>query len=792
MTKSISELKAFNETFTALEGSLEESLKFYKAQLEKSESFNQNFASQIFKTFQCFNEALDRVSKDLIEKSEKEIMLLSQIQNLQVQLNGERETVACLKGQEREFSLKFAKLEGRIAEDAARYSIDKQSLFKMYLKNIEELSEKLEEKVKVQDKDLRAFNGKIERNEDFFPVVNEDLLENALKDSHMFKEKYGEIQEMYNQLLQSTELLVQDIEEKSAEISYSRSNYENLLSRYETLSDEFYQYKQRHYSAKPEIEALNAKLSSHSELISNLKSKISNLTIDMSHLIEENKRLVSGEKINPKMTMRLIESIDKIYSLSQELHTLNSEKIRLSQDLNYETSKTNELMKEVKSKNQIIETLESKFNIFDDFAEYKSSTFALLSEELFKQEVQEKESNMQAYQEKVRTQAQQIEMLNRKNEGFLLEIHNLNSLIHSQSQELFTLKIAKPANPQAPKPSSENPNKDLFQPARIHQEHDNLRLILQDNLMLTEKVQELNLTLMQVQEDHINQITILQAELDVLRLIKNNEDYAKTQEDLAICKNYLKEVKYLLAINENELKEERSKRIHCEKVLRRLRKSMKKQEVKLMSFAEFRSLRLELDSTKKSLQETSQSFAELKQTSENNEKLLKDSLQTTREQLVYEKKSNEVHQRNIKKLMKSFNDISQLLESKMTENHFRDNYLNESKGQHALYQSLVSSSIQGKELNELCLLMHNRFESLIAVQDKQSFKSTYQIEELRVENSKLHLEVQKLRTSSHETEKTIQGLKESLKKAKETATQPEVLNKIVRLVHKSSLLSSKP
>ena len=415
-----------------------------------------------------------------------------------------------------------------------------------------------------------------------------------------------------------------------------------------------------------------------------------------------------------------------------------------------------------------------------------------MSEELFKQEVQEKESNMQAYQEKVRTQAQQIEMLNRKNEGFLLEIHNLNSLIHSQSQELFTLKIAKPANPQAPKPSSENPNKDLFQPARIHQEHDNLRLILQDNLMLTEKVQELNLTLMQVQEDHINQITILQAELDVLRLIKNNEDYAKTQEDLAICKNYLKEVKYLLAINENELKEERSKRIHCEKVLRRLRKSMKKQEVKLMSFAEFRSLRLELDSTKKSLQETSQSFAELKQTSENNEKLLKDSLQTTREQLVYEKKSNEVHQRNIKKLMKSFNDISQLLESKMTENHFRDNYLNESKGQHALYQSLVSSSIQGKELNELCLLMHNRFESLIAVQDKQSFKSTYQIEELRVENSKLHLEVQKLRTSSHETEKTIQGLKESLKKAKETATQPEVLNKIVRLVHKSSLLSSKP
>lgn len=791
MTKSISELKAFNETFTALESSLEESLKFYKTQLEKSENFNQNFASQIFSTFQCFNEALDRVSKDLIEKTEKEIMLLSQIQHLEVQLEGERDTVASLKGQEREFQLKFAKLEGKIAEDAAKYSSDKQNLFKIYLKNIEELSEKLKEKVEVKEKDLKPFNEKIEHKKDFFPVVNEDLLEKSLIDAHVFKEKYEKIQEMYNQLLQSSELLVQDIEEKSVEINFSRSNYENLLARYEKLSDEFYQYRQKHCSAKSEIEALNAKLSSNSELVSNLKSKISVMTIDMLNLVEENRKFMSKQYIDPKTTMKLIESVERSYSLSQDLHVLNAEKMKLRQDLDYEILKTKEMRIELESKNQIIETLESRLDILIHLTEYKSSTFALLNEELFKQELQEKVSNIAAYQEKIRSQTKQLDAQKMKNEALIEEIHNLNSLIHSQSQELFSLKISKPTPPQIYSKPQDPQNKNLFQPAQIHSDTDNLRKILQDNLELTEKVQGLNLALMKMQEDHVNQITLIQAELDVLRLVKNNEDYAKTQEDLAICKNYLKEVKYLLAINENELKEESSKRIHCEKVLKRLRKSMKRQEVKLMSLAEFRSLKAELDSSKKTIQELSQNLAEVKQTSEKNEKTLKDSLQTTREQLVYEKKTNEVHQRNIKKLMISFNDISQLLETKMTENHFRDNYLNESKGQHALYQSLVNSSIQGKELNELCLLMHNRFESLLAVQDKQSFKSTYQIEELRVENSKLHQELQKLKTLSQEAEKTIQALKESLKKAKETAFQPEVLKKIVRLVHKSTSLISK-
>jgi len=776
---------------------LTNSLKFYKAQLEKSETKSQSSIENLTEIYQKLFERFRSVSEDLVKRSEKEVRMQLELNSLERQVEVERKCFEELVQVNRKLEESVNLAERKLVEVSFRSAEERSEMFKGYLEGIAEVNGKVGGKA-VGDCEIKGQGGKgegLEEENEVFPVVSADQLTKYLRKSVFYKKKCKKLQSQYEELKSATGLLLADIEHRAPELIAERERYQELLTRYKTLSQDFNDQKQRQYYSKEHLETLNKKSADSLKLIESQKFKISSLISDIFALTSENHKLLTGTPIHPEASHHFIHCVEHNLNLTQELENLNKEFLYSEVELKQKTGKVQELSKLVEDKDREIDELKVRVSVVDQFLGDKQSALAQFEQLNLRQELEFKDSVLQDYKAKYSQCLQETMELSQRNKENLEEIKALNSKLMSQTQELFQLRVAKTGlNTQ-----QQDPRIVYKRYEGVHEQSlessKKIEELLNEKLELTLKIQE---AYKEVQETRIGwseEVARLQSENDILRLINNPKDTDDLRDELGTTKSYLREIRCLLSINEKELFEERTKRMHCEKALKRLRNAWKYNERNKMADSEVAGLVRNQEHYKDLAQRLAGDLEFLKGKGRDAEEEYQRNLGMMREQLSYEQKSNEVHQKNIGMLTASFKEISEMLEKKKIECSHLESYLDEKKIQRLNIENLMSGNVQGKEVHELCFLLHNRVESYLGLQDKDSFKSIYQIENLKLENARLKEELSIiLNTNKNQADQLetariqVSSLSTSLKKSEELYKHPEILQKIVRLVHKSSLI----
>lgn len=795
-SRSLSELSSFKSIFTSLESTLTNSIKFYKTQLEKSEFKNQSSIDNLTEIYQKLYEKFKSVSDDVMKRSEKEVQMQLEINSLKKQIETERKCFEELGQVNRKLEESVNLAERKLVEAIFKSAEEKSEIFKGYLEGIAEVNGKIGKKVSG-DSEVKGVDYKNENVKEFkevFPVVSADELTKYLRKSVFYKKKCKKLQSQYEELKNATDLLLTDIEHRAPELIAERDKYQELLTRYKILSQDFNEYKQKQYYSKEHLEILSKKSSESLKVIESQKFKISSLISDIFTLTSENHKLLTGSVIQPEASNKFIHCVEQNLNLTQELENLNKEFLYLQLEFKQKVGKVQDLTQLVMEKDREIEELKIRVDVVDQFLGDKQSALAQFEQLNLKQELEFKDSVLQDYKVKYSQCLQEILELNQRDKENMEEIKALNAKLMSQTQELFQLRVSKNTSNQQQDPKIVYKSYEGVHEKSL-ESRKKIEELLNEKLEFTLKIQEAYKEIQETRISWAEEVAKLQSDNDILRLVNNPQDTDKLRDELGTTKSYLREIRCLLNINEKELFEERTKRMHCEKALKRLRKAWKYNERNKMADFEIVDLSKKLEHSKDLIQKLNEKLESLQEKGKNTEEEYQKQLYLIREQLNYELKSNEIHKKNIVTLTTSFKEISEMLEKKKIECSHLESYLDEKKIQRLNIENLISGNIQGKEVHELCFLLHNRVESYLGLQDKDSFKSIYQIENLKLENAKLKEELSSILTTNKkqadELEKTkiqISTLADSLKKAEEIYKQPEILQKIVRLIHKSSKL----
>ena len=785
--EEISSLASENHIYRALEESLNASVYFYKTQLEKADFQN----IQLCQSLQAIENLLTGKVKELVvsllKKSEAEMISDTNIAQLKAQVENEIKLRLLMEDLNKKLIIKVKELQFEITDSHTNSSLEKQELVDNFIFQTSALNRQILDKDK-EIKDLHILleerNKKLEHFElkettFLVPIAEERSITEMSESLAKHKKKYSLLKEKNKNVILSINGLLKDIEAKSPILIAQQDSYEQLVISYNEVArenDEFTIFKNTQSEI---IERNSLALKRQSLYISEMTEKFAILTNELHKLSIENHKLSTGDtklatsyEENEK---RFIENSDlkmKISKLEEEHRTKSGLLILKDKEIIG-------LKKEIENLKKDLGELNIKCEILGQIKESSSISQNYQEQKLIIQ-IEQNTMLAQQYKHMYESCVQDISTLsiriNESNEhtnklnlekNYLLQENRKLSLLNSKVSEASQqLKDLQPTYTYLNECLEENEKK--------------ISELLQDKKEFNEHIVKLQKELTLCKQEWNEEITKLRSENSILKTICNTTETDKLRDELGKSRRRVREIKYLLEINEKELKDERVQRVKIEKALKKARKVLSNREKVNMAASEIQSLRKELSKSKKQITELLSKLKICKDDFTSKETEYQTIINNTKLAYIKEKDSNDSNILTVKNLLLKVSEINSYYEKKCSDYTNLEEYLNlKALLQEKFFGFTDSASIETRELSAICSILQNKIQNITTLQDTEAIKLIQKVESLQDTCKEQKSIIECLTNKSDELRNMVSN-----------TLPPIAIGKIVALIHRSSKLNA--
>ena len=661
----LADLSSSEQSHKSIEDSLQNSVYFYKTQLEKAEIQNKQLCLAIHQIEELCSLKINKLSEDLSKKIESEQILIQNSFHLQTQLEFEINLRKNAEESDKNNRLKLKATVLQFSKDTAKFIKEKQTIHEKYINDIEHLTQKLEQrqgeilelKECLSVKELKVEKYEFEDAKIIVPLVDESVLSELSAKVNKYQIKYKSLKEQNKKLKDSIDQLLSEVEIKVPLLTSNNENYEKLLLRYNELSKNYESIKSFSDSNNENIEKCTASLKKQSTYILELNEKCSVLSKEVYNLMIENHNLQT--KDTSPLDCRYIEAfIKENTELKLKFRKLEDEFKSISLQFSSKDLTIKDLNEKIINNNKTIDSLHQRLGLVEKLDEYRNHSIINFQAENLKLEIEENKILSEKYKTLYELSLNEFSDLQNKYNESIDNQKKLNIENNELKKEIIKLQLSN-----CQKSITSNPT-ERYTPIAL-----NISEYLEDyEKKLSEFLQdrkEANETIMNLQRENLNanqkwseEFTKLNSENNLLKLKCNISESDKLREELGKSRRRLREIKYLLEINEKELKDEKLLRAQAENRLKKLRKSLQNKEKASMSICEIQSQNKQINMLNRNILDLSDKNLHYKEilTSKENE-YFKDT-ENLKHMYMKEKESNEIHQQHIKSLIAKLTEMN--------------------------------------------------------------------------------------------------------------------------------------
>lgn len=785
----ISDLSSTNQVYKSLEDSLNSSIYFYKSQLEKSDLQNTQLCQALHSVEALLTNKIKELIEELNKKIQTECISAASIARLNALIEYEIKLRHDTEYLHQQSEVKLRDLESQISLQFAAFVMEKQKMLENFSQKTGVLTRSLAEKQEkintleqiIAEKEVKVEKCEIQETSTLIiPVVEESSM---IKNSAELSKSNSECERLKLEnkgLITSISELLDDIEAKSSIFYTQKNNYEQLVISYNELARDFDEYKRLMMSQNETIESSVAASRIKSNCLSEMKEKYAILSNELHKLILENHKLVTGENTGANTSGNIENLITENAELKIKIRKADEESKLKSDLVNKKDLDLQRFKGELEKLNKTISELTSKSDILKKAENSRVSISESCLVEKLKLEINENKTLMQKYKRLYESLNEELFKTNCRLAESIEMIQSFNLSISSLKQENDYLRLqgnkAVEIRPQA----QEVPPQSFYLSECVEEYEKKLAELIQDKKEANEFISSSQKELINCKQVWIEEITKLRSENDILRTISNTGEADKLRDELGKSRRRIREIKYLLEINEKELKDEKINRVKAEKTLRKLRKALSKKEKFHMATAEAEALNKKI--AEKQLQ-ISSLMVELKMCKEvfaHKEAEYEKSLDFAKQAYIKEKESNDVSVQNIKKLLSKLAELKHYYEQKNIEYSSLGDYLNSKNAQNQkLSEAFDIQNVGNIEISHVCSMLHNKIQGIARLQDTEVVGLLKKIENFDRLCKELKETIEQLQSKSTKLEQQLsqkQNLNES----------PQILAKMIALLHKSS------
>ncbi|OMJ94823.1 hypothetical protein SteCoe_1842 [Stentor coeruleus] len=791
MEHEIAELASLKSVFKSLEDSLNSSVYFYKSQLEKADIQNKGLVESLNSIKGSLTNKIKDLTEKLMKSSESECFHKEKIERLSIQLEFERK-------QKQEISTLFKSSQEKIAEmelansnSLTHFYLDKQKLLNEHLEEVKILTDTIKAKDK-EIEELSKFKAQFDNHicqeekadqgeiDIFYPIAD---CENAIKVSQnllKLQNKFQRLEEENHKLHESISGLLDDIEYKVPLIHHQKLEFEKIAKAYETLKRDYQDCQTKQPLKDENIEKMKKELECTILENKELKSKITLLVKENYTIIRENHKLINKSDANISNFESFQSYIDKYSSIVQVNEKITEEKSALTNKIIASEAEIKKFKNIFENYEKEISLLKIRLGIYEKTQNSNLNFSSSFEKYVSNLELEKKTEELNFCKQKLEESLKESADLRVKLSDYSERYKNLTGKFENLSQELFKAQTKTFTNP-FPLQTPQIHNK----PIEKHQEcvlecEKKTAELLQDKAECVDLISNLQKEIISVKQAWIEEVTRLRSENELLLIQNNFNEYAKVQDELGKSRSSLREFRYLLAISEKELLEEKTKRIHAENNLNFMRGALANIEKEKMETADYTALFKRNEELTKQIEELNRQCKSLKEELEKNTFEYEKSLNIAKQAFVKEKDISDLSQKNLKQVLHAFAEVCNKYEIKAQECASLGSYIEEKLSQSKEFQALLTSNqVDSSGIRYICSMFHKKVDSFLNIQDKETKKICQQIEVLRkkLEEAKLKLQA---------SEKLNQELVEKAKSSEILSKNPEALCKMVSLIYKSS------
>jgi hypothetical protein len=787
MIDEISEQLSLKRIYKSLEDSWNSSLHFYKSQLGIADTKNSQLIEALQTIEQSFTVRIKELSEIFEKKQDRETNLLKKIDLLSIQIEEEIKLRKNLEEDNNQISIRLKELDLKLYSNMTQSIFEKQKIyddalieFNVYRKKLDEKQKEIDElTTKINQTVLEPEKNEIEDDKDFnIPVVDDKLIRELSSKSQKYFYKYKRLKQEKAHLENLISGLLIDIETKGPIILSYKENHDKLLLNYNQLLKKFEEFKENTSAQSVNTEGTSETLKKQSKTISELKEKCVILSKEIRLLIIENHMLATGNNNNNNKFNSVESIIDENSDLKVKIKKYED---AIKKNLIFIENKDTEIKKLVSEINTLKESLSianSRIDITNTIEIYGNdviSNYKLKKSELDTQRIQwelgkYKESYELCLKENLELKQKYFESLNRIN---LLRSEVSNLLQNAQNVSYNQTDHRMPQ--EAPSPIIHHKNPEFFK-----NYENKLKELTDQNCQANEKFLKLESELWKSNQDRLEEVTKLKSEIDILRILSNPKETDKLRQDLGHSRMNCRESKNLLTISENELLEERTKRIIAEKKLKQIRNSVSFHETVYMEASEMASLRKNLDRVQKENLTLSVVIKSIKEEFYVKENEYLKSLDIAKQAYIKEKELNDANQKNLRQTLSQLSEIKQQYEQKQKKYRNLADYLDLKSQKPQIAINLPpGANIETIEIHQLCMILQDQIQTLTMLQDTETYQLISKLDK--------SLEYQKgLEKNILEYQETIEELTQHLKFNENLAKNPEILTKMIALLYKST------